>query len=882
MQEEYKRFRGSSRDSSSNPSSALSKGFKRPSAKAIKHGAARNLLVDIVRRAETKLMKIKEASHAQADEDVRMRDIAQELFHKPGTLLTQDEYNQIYEETNCEELEEETAACDHISVHTYRTYEGTCNNLDKTSLGATTTKFRRLIPPWYENGCDSPMGRLQHQMPIASNLGPFSPPNPSARKISADIVKDQGDTENPFTHIVMQWGQFLDHDMDLAPEPPHDACASCNISSDNTCEPIKIPPSDSVFYMKGSTTDEKCFSFVRSIAACGNSNIKYGVSAREQINDVTSYIDGSMVYGSTQAVVESLLELDSDGDKTGFMKTSGGGLQLPLVADPANANVICISGSCYDAGDVRINEQAGLISMHTLLVREHNRIAKMLKMYNSHWSGERVFQETRKIVGALIQKITYEDYLTKVIGPNTYNRVIGNYNGYVSDVDASIPNSFATAAYRYGHSLIRPEFTRYLTDKYENGPSSTLHLINSFFNISAYTEHGLAAVLRGLVTESSLRMDVFMNEELTTKLFFNPISQKGLDLASLNIQRQRDHGMPKYGVWVNFCQKMFPNLPRGEIEDDVTKERLMMNYGLIEYADLWLAGISEKRLDDSLIGPTFACIFGLTFRNSRDGDRFYYENADVKNEEGTSVFTPNQVDAIKESTLAGMICDSTGISNIQPDVFKSSTERGNGRKACSDIPSLDVSQWREDPCYIRINTDGVPVGASIVTFFNTYLQQHTTTETMTPERKHFCSAIACPAYKRLRVRTFGNGAANVCTAIANPNLPDDRNDKQNVYASKTEISEDFIDQEEGIYESFDDCNEDDATSAILFTCDASSSSVYYSQGKKIDCENVVNSEECRDDDAIVQNKVSNKLKSSTDDNKEMRLLQELKAENFAG
>ena len=43
--------------------------------------------------------------------------------------------------------------------------------------------------------------------------------------------------------------------------------------------------------------------------------------------------------------------------------------------------------------------------------------------------------------------------------------------------------------------------------------------------------------------------------------------------------------------------------------------------------DLWSAGISERPLPGSMVGPVFGCIMGETFRNLRQGDRFWYEHS---------------------------------------------------------------------------------------------------------------------------------------------------------------------------------------------------------------------------------------------------------------
>lgn len=66
-----------------------------------------------------------------------------------------------------------------------------------------------------------------------------------------------------------------------------------------------------------------------------------------------------------------------------------------------------------------MNEQIGLTAMHTIWLREHNRIANELKELNSHWDGETLYQEARKIVGAEMQHITYTHWLPNILGEMT-------------------------------------------------------------------------------------------------------------------------------------------------------------------------------------------------------------------------------------------------------------------------------------------------------------------------------------------------------------------------------------------------------------------------------------------------------------------------------
>ena len=93
---------------------------------------------------------------------------------------------------------------------------------------------------------------------------------------------------------------------------------------------------------------------------------------REVVNSITSYIDASMVYGSDPVRAAALRTFQG-----GKLKTSAGGQLLPLnTAGLPNADASPLPGDqLFLAGDVRANEQVNLTAVHTLFVREHNRLA---------------------------------------------------------------------------------------------------------------------------------------------------------------------------------------------------------------------------------------------------------------------------------------------------------------------------------------------------------------------------------------------------------------------------------------------------------------------------------------------------------------------------
>jgi peroxidase len=703
----------------------LAKFFKKPSSDARKKGKARLLYKEIVRGAERRLSEMRRVTVARTQgSEAKAESLAEMLFHRPGSLLTAQEVGLAWEAAGGQQFES-NITCNFPTVNIFRTIDGTCNNLEKPLLGSAGTAFKRLVPPVYEDGINSLRGTLQAQKKFPT-FSPFLPPNPSARLISETVILNISQDELPFTHLLMQWGQFLDHDLDLGPELEEE-CEECKFTE--ICQPIRVPDLDRSFGI-GTPNNGSCLPFRRSVPVIEPEK-PLTFNPEEQLNDITSFIDGSMIYGSR--LEQSLA-----------VRAFRGGLLREGIRFPGNQPSLPIDTGdlvqcpnrmdCFLCGEVRCNEQFSLTVMHTLWLREHNRCARELAKINPFWNDEKLYQVCRKIVGALIQKITFVDYLPKVLGPKNFDRFIGPYRGYFPDVDPSIPNSFATAAYRYGHSLVRPFFDR-LNEEYRPLPIGPLNLVDAFFAPDQFRK-GLGAdpIMRGWVSTNSRRMDEFMNSVLTTQLFQTPLSP-GLDLASLNMQRGRDHGLSPYLIYKNFCFEKFGIT--SDFENDLTLVRFLKLYGSLETLDIWIGGLAEERLsDEGLLGATFACLFGLTFKGVREGDRFFWLKP--------GVFTPRQRRSIAQDSIARVICDnSDGIDFIQPDAFLSNQTR----VPCSRLGRVELSLFREEVCYIRteIRPRSFPVALSVFTR-TTSTEFDFMDERIRPSRNIVfrCIAVQCP------------------------------------------------------------------------------------------------------------------------------------------
>jgi len=566
--------------------------------------------------------------------------------------------------------------CSVPTVDQFRSTDGTCNNLVYPLQGASNTAFRRLLPAVYEDGILVPVG---HEQQV--NGYPFAGPWPSARRVSEVVVKDIPRVSMGFSHLFVFWGQFIDHDFDLFAEFETPICEETCEFEDTCpfCFPISVSRNDRVFGVRGPNKG-MCLPLTRSVGTCMRpTNSSYDI-ARQQINQLTHYQDASNVYGSTQEVAESLRLFSGgllrEGGRTDTLKGN-----LPFGDELSDGNV-----PFFVAGDVRANENVALTVIHTIWLREHNRIVRELAKFNPCWDDERLYQEGRKIVGAMMQVITYDEFLPLLFGEEAFKIFIGAYTGYDPYVDASIPNSFASAAFRFGHSLINPVFAR-LDEQYKSLSIGPLGLRESFLNpIQYFISGGTDPLLRGLLNDKSRELDEFVNRVLTTQLFAPDDKSVGQDLVSRNIQRGREHGIPSYRVFEQYCLSKF-GVP-SRFANKVTESKLRFVYGRKGFKDgidLFVGGLAEDKVEGSNLGPTFACILGEAFANIRNGDRFYVEKP--------GVFTEDQLNSLHHVRLSKVICtNADNIDVIIPKAF----ETGQQRRYCSDLPSLDLSLWKDD------------------------------------------------------------------------------------------------------------------------------------------------------------------------------------------
>lgn len=412
----------------------------------------------------------------------------------------------------------------------FRTHTGQCNNLLAPHLGSSYMPFLRSIPADYADGVGMPR-RASH----SGNELP--PPRLLALYLHPDIEIPSSD----LTSLFMSWGQLVNHDLAMAsgarPATGH-SVECCRRRDNRICMPIQVGLDDPVY----APFNVRCLDFKRSLAG-----LRPGCSLgpRIQLNTITSFIDASFVYGSRRTMTESLRR-----NERGLLNTwqyfQDNNLKPLLPPQTENPDEECVNRRggryCFLSGDARTNQQIQLAALHTYHTRQHNRLARALRVMNPHWSDNRLYHEARHIHIAIIQHILLNEYLPVLLGEklivkyNLKESEFGKYwDHYNPDINPSISQAFAAAAFRQGHTTVPSEVYRF----------NNLHELTRIYKLRQlfrqpwplYEPGAMDEFLLGMLNAPAQSFDPFISVELSGHLLQEPGERVGLDLTAMNIQR---------------------------------------------------------------------------------------------------------------------------------------------------------------------------------------------------------------------------------------------------------------------------------------------------------------------------------------------------------
>lgn len=483
-----------------------------------------------------------------------------------------------------------------------RAIDGTCNDLNNTTAGSRLYRFGRNVP-------------LKH---VYTNPGDLLKPDP--RTLAKNLLQRKKFIEVPWLNLfAVAWLQFMVHDW-------FDHSAA-------TEEKIEVPlAKDDPLYkkMKGKLKVRRT-----KPDPCENKNDAVPPAYQ---NHVTHWWDGSQLYGSdrkTHDRVRSFVDGKLNVDDEGF---------LPL--DPK---------SNIDITGMSKNWWSGLSLLHNLFTREHNSICDMLMENHPAWKGqdERLFQTARLINTAQIVQIHTLEWTGAILNTDFINEsLIGQWYGKLSprvikmlqEMNITLgSNSFPShqknppdyrgvpfslteefvAVYRM-HSLL-PDYLniRRMTTGQLKGKKYSLPKY-SFGNArKVFDENELDDILYtfGVEKAGQLVLHNYPNELMKLKI---PKHQGGelVDLATIDILRDRERGVPRYNQFRRLLNLTVPDTFEKLTNDTATAAELRQAYnGKIEDVDLLIGSLAEARPEGFGFGDTpfhlFLCMANRRLRTDR-------------------------------------------------------------------------------------------------------------------------------------------------------------------------------------------------------------------------------------------------------------------------
>jgi Ca2+-binding RTX toxin-like protein len=436
-----------------------------------------------------------------------------------------------------------------------------------------------------------------------------------------------------------------------------------------------------------------------------------------------------------------------------FGSFTAGRAFLDDIAHTANPARPGYDGALLDAhfivGDGRGNENIALTSVHTLFHAEHNRQVDAvmetvlatgdLAFINEwmtaplaalpapgdtlNWDGERLFQAARFSTEMVYQHLVFEEF-ARALAPQIDAFLFSN----TVEIDPAISQEFAQVVYRFGHSMLTETvdilgFAGGAADPREMG------LIEAFLNPLGFLDQGddaqsaAGAILRGMTRQTGSEIDEFMVSALRNNLVGLP-----LDLATLNMARARDTGVPSlnearrqfyeqtndtylkpYESWTDFAQNIknpysiinfiaaygthgsiLSATTMAEKRDAATALVLGTATGTattvpadrlaflnstgawanqetgLNLVDFWIGGLAEAKMAfGGMLGSTFTFVFENQLENLQEGDRFYY----LSRTQGMNLLAQLEADSMASLIRRNTDTEDVGL-HINANAFK--------------------------------------------------------------------------------------------------------------------------------------------------------------------------------------------------------------------
>ncbi|XP_036366590.1 peroxidase mlt-7-like [Octopus sinensis] len=507
---------------------------------------------------------------------------------------------------------------------TYYGINGQCNNEASKYAGSENSPLSRYLTYLATGGTGT--------TPYKNFFGDALP---LPRKVSLDLFPCQDTTASDATHLFAIFGRLLKFDLFLTEKvtTPESCCsgASCLGIDHNGNTDQRISCGACMNYYKPVLSDNlKC------------------TDKKQGKNQVTHVIDASFLYSSTYFT----------GAK------SSGKFNL-------NSGFLPLTGTSFVGVSDDIKNPLVMALYHVFL-REHNKLVdKMTEFGISNPSTE-----AQKLLTAIFQHITYNEYLPMLLGATTpIKSQASGTRAYDSKKLPVVSNSFSLAYELAMDSMLRETV---ILDPSTNPNQKLIDIMGDATKVDSDGE--MTYIVKGMLTEASLKIGRKIPCSFRNHCQYS-------DVVSVLTQDTRYLGIPPYYVFLALTGQTsvtkFNNFP---YHDTTTQNLLAGTYKYIYDVD-FLSGVFLETIPSSeKLGTTLKKMIQEQFQTLQTGDRFYYEN--------TNVFTPAQLTEIRKTSMALLLCRNVAsLTSVKQHAFQMSSPD----VACSGIAEIDFCDYAAVP-----------------------------------------------------------------------------------------------------------------------------------------------------------------------------------------
>ncbi|KAG6457899.1 hypothetical protein O3G_MSEX010545 [Manduca sexta] len=520
-----------------------------------------------------------------------------------------------------------------------RRINGTCNNLNNPTRGATRTPYYRLLDASFVKASDSVFNPRVSACTGASLAG--------ARDLRRTLLVDGRVEDDKLTHAVTHMSVFFATDITNTQDTTNYVvwrpyCCKPEGANDPQCAPNLVPADDYVHRF----TNIGCLNMTKPLTF-QTSGCLAQTTTPLRIVDATPLFDLSPVYGNV--------------DEPARRTKSGGELRIETIDGimfPPTSGLNLLLGVNF----------IGII----FFWRFHNHIAKKIAEVNPCWTDEQIFQTAREINIASGSQILYYELMATLMGADNLiaDGVLAEDQSTFRDpYDPTVIPQISLeypAVLRWMH-LMQDGALKFYDSKgtYLN---NSFPMVNLTSNINFIKRNGnMAYITQGCFRQPTGKVNDAVVDPDLLNLGLGGL-QRSNDILTNDLAKNRYFGFPPYVKYREFCsgEKVTSFEDLSSIMPYWAIDALKSKYSCFEDIDL-LAGVwMESIIDNGYVPPTFYCIVKEQLLHNIKSDRHWYERADRPN-----AFSEEQLCEIRKITTARMLCDiGDSVSEIQPRAYE--------------------------------------------------------------------------------------------------------------------------------------------------------------------------------------------------------------------